>query len=53
MGAPPKEGALAGSGLIVVNPPFPLESELRTLLPPLVRLLAPAGGSRIDWLAKE
>jgi len=53
IGAPRSEGALAGSGLIVVNPPFPLESELRTLLPLLVRLLAPAGGSRIDWLAKE
>jgi 23S rRNA (adenine2030-N6)-methyltransferase len=44
-------GALAGSGLIVVNPPFPLENELRPLLPALVRLLAPAG-SRIDWLAR-
>src|SRR5262249_23760427 len=52
VGAPREAGALAGSGLIVVNPPFPLENELRTLLPALVRLLAPAGGSRIDWLAR-
>ena len=53
VGAPREAGALAGSGLIVVNPPFPLENQLRTLLPALVRLLAPAGGSRIDWLARE
>jgi 23S rRNA (adenine2030-N6)-methyltransferase len=53
VGAPRQAGALAGSGLIVVNPPFPLENELRTLLPALVLLLAPAGGSRIDWLARE
>ena len=53
VGAPRQEGALAGSGLIVINPPFPLENELRTLLPAVVRLLAPAGGSRIDWLARE
>src|SRR5262249_13682059 len=53
VGAPREAGALAGSGLIVVNPPFLLESELRKLLPALVRLLAPAGGSRIDWLARE
>jgi 23S rRNA (adenine2030-N6)-methyltransferase len=53
IGTPPAEGALAGSGLIVVNPPFALERELRTLLPALVRLIAPAGGSRLDWLARE
>ena len=53
VGAPREAGPLAGSGLIVVNPPFPLENQLRTLLPALVRLLAPAGGSRIDWLARE
>jgi len=52
VGAPRVAGALASSGLIVVNPPFPLENELRPLLPALVRLLAPAGGSRIDWLAR-
>jgi 23S rRNA (adenine2030-N6)-methyltransferase len=51
--APRAEGALAGSGLIVVNPPFALESELRTLLPALVRLIAPAGSSRLDWIASE
>ena len=46
-------GGLTGSGLIVVNPPFPLERELRVLLPALVRLLAPSGGYRLDLLSGE
>ena len=34
--APPRaDGALAGSGLVVVNPPYPLERELRIILPAL------------------
>jgi 23S rRNA (adenine2030-N6)-methyltransferase len=61
------DGALAGSGLIVVNPPFTLEADLQIMLPALTRLLAPqpgsepqvtaaaaarvAGGARIDWLS--
>jgi 23S rRNA (adenine2030-N6)-methyltransferase len=44
---------LAGSGLIVVNPPFPLEAELRVILPVLASALSVQGQSRIDWLAKE
>jgi 23S rRNA (adenine2030-N6)-methyltransferase len=52
--APPRaDGALAGSGLIIVNPPFPLERELRELLPALMRLLAPMGACRLDWLSGE
>jgi 23S rRNA (adenine2030-N6)-methyltransferase len=52
--APPRaEGALAGSGLIIVNPPFPLERELRVILPVLRRLLAPMGAYRLDWLSGE
>jgi 23S rRNA (adenine2030-N6)-methyltransferase len=47
------EGGLAGSGLIVVNPPFPLELELRVLLPALARWLAPTGTYRLDWLSRE
>jgi 23S rRNA (adenine2030-N6)-methyltransferase len=44
---------LAGSGLIILNPPFTLEPDLRILLPALCRLLAPdgQGWQRIDWLA--
>lgn len=58
--APPgAEGPLAGSGLIVVNPPWKLESELNSLFPPLVRLLAreQAGRDRtawrVDWVVAE
>jgi 23S rRNA (adenine2030-N6)-methyltransferase len=52
--APPRaEGALAGSGLIIVNPPFPLERELQVILPALTRLLATMGGYRLDWLSGE
>jgi 23S rRNA (adenine2030-N6)-methyltransferase len=49
------EPSLDGSGLLVVNPPFTLEGELRTLLPALHRLLAvgrPAHWS-LEWLAGE
>jgi len=52
--APPRaDAALAGSGLIIVNPPFPLERELRLILAALTRLLAPQGDYRLDWLARE
>ena len=51
---PPRaDGALAGSGLIIVNPPFPLQRELQVVLPVLTRLLAPMGAYRLDWLSKE
>lgn len=47
--------SLDGSGLLVVNPPFTLGGELRTLLPALHRVLAvekPAHWS-LEWLAGE
>ena len=49
------EPRLDGSGMIVVNPPFTLESELRILLPELKRLLAEDGGAgwSMQWLAGE
>jgi 23S rRNA (adenine2030-N6)-methyltransferase len=46
------EGGLTGSGLIMVNPPFPLERELRMILPALARWLAPTGTYRLDWLSR-
>jgi 23S rRNA (adenine2030-N6)-methyltransferase len=50
----PEPGRLSACGLIIVNPPWTLEGELRTLLPQLVAALAGGGGtSRIDWLARE
>jgi 23S rRNA (adenine2030-N6)-methyltransferase len=53
---PAADAGLAGSGLVVVNPPFTLEAELRVLLPALGRMLARASakpGYRLDWLAAE
>lgn len=46
---------LTGSGLIVVNPPWTLEEDLRVLLPALKSVLArdAGGGMRLDWLAGE
>jgi 23S rRNA (adenine2030-N6)-methyltransferase len=46
---------LNGSGLILVNPPFPLEKELLVLMPALANVLGRGGkGSfRLDWLAGE
>ena len=40
------EGPLSGNGLIVINPPFPLEGEARTLLPWLASTLAAAPADR-------
>src|SRR5215469_9432428 len=51
--APRADGAFAGSGLIIVNPPFPLQRELQVVLPVLTRLLAPMGAYRLDWLSRE
>jgi 23S rRNA (adenine2030-N6)-methyltransferase len=53
LGSSRAEGGLLGSGLIVVNPPYPLERDLRLVLPALGRLLAPQGGHRLDWLAPD
>jgi 23S rRNA (adenine2030-N6)-methyltransferase len=54
---PPRPDAgLAGSGLILVNPPFTLEAELRLLLPALLRALAPRAdqaSQSVDWLAEN
>jgi 23S rRNA (adenine2030-N6)-methyltransferase len=53
LGPPRAEQGLVGSGLIVVNPPYPLEQDLRLVLPALGWLLAPQGGHRLDWLAPD
>ncbi|MEO5808090.1 23S rRNA (adenine(2030)-N(6))-methyltransferase RlmJ [Devosia sp.] len=52
---PPSTPArLYGTGMIVINPPFTLEDELKILLPPLADLLGDAGRGRVllEWLAK-
>ena len=50
----PLAGRLYGSGMIVVNPPFVLEDELRSILPALVRALGRDGAShRLEWIRGE
>ena len=53
LGPPQPEAGLVGSGLIVVNPPYPLPGELRILLPALGRLFAAGAEPRLDWLRQE
>ncbi len=44
-----------GSGMIIVNPPFMLEAELKAVLPQLARVLGDSGHGRfeLEWLAGE
>jgi 23S rRNA (adenine2030-N6)-methyltransferase len=50
----PEEGPLGGCGLIIVNPPWTLETEIAALLPALATILKTGAPShRIDWLAHE
>ena len=51
--APRADAGLAGSGLIVVNPPHTLERDLETLLPVLIRVLSPSATQRLDRLVGE
>jgi len=46
---------LAGAGLIIINPPWMLHAELKTLLPALAAVLAHGVGTgyTLDWLAGE
>ena len=46
---------LNGSGLVLINPPWTLEGELKALLPALAGLLGREGAGRftLDWLAEE
>lgn len=46
---------LNGSGLVIINPPFTLEAELKAVLPELARLLAqgPGAGAEIRMLVGE
>ncbi len=46
---------LSGAGMIVINPPWSLESELKAVLPVLTDVLAQEGkgGFRIDWLVGD
>lgn len=46
-------GGLAGSGLLIVNPPWRLDAELEVLLPPLAARLAQdaRAESKLEWMA--
>ena len=46
---------LNGTGLVIINPPFTLEAELRQVLPELAKLLAqgPGAGSEVRMLVGE
>jgi 23S rRNA (adenine2030-N6)-methyltransferase len=51
---PLRPGAgLIGSGLIVANPPFTLERDLRVLMPVLGKILSMQAVVRTDWLSRE
>ncbi len=53
--APSPEPRLDGTGMIVVNPPFTLESEMQTLLPCLTKLLEEEKGCNFSlrWIRGE
>lgn len=48
-------GRLNGCGLVLVNPPWPIEDRLKELMPVLANILAAerGGGSRVAWLVPE
>lgn len=51
---PPRDDiGLTGSGLILANPPFKLDVDLKILLPALGRAFGPQAASKIDWLTPE
>ena len=51
LGLPRADAGLVGSGLIVINPPFKLDADLKVLLPALAEAFSPQAACRIDWLA--
>lgn len=54
VGAQTKNEALHACALAIVNPPWPLEDELKSIFPALVRAIGNANGAkfRLDWLAR-
>ena len=53
--APAHPARLFGTGMILVNPPFTLDAELKLLLPELAKILADngRGGTQVDWIRGE
>ncbi|BBE72598.1 23S rRNA (adenine(2030)-N(6))-methyltransferase RlmJ [Oharaeibacter diazotrophicus] len=52
---PTVDGPLAGAGMLVVNPPWPLADEIAGVIDELAALLAagPGARGRVDWLVDE
>ncbi|MBA8876489.1 23S rRNA (adenine(2030)-N(6))-methyltransferase RlmJ [Phyllobacterium myrsinacearum] len=53
--APSPEPRLDGTGMIIVNPPFTLDDELRSVLPALSKVLSDGqnAGFTLDWIRGE
>jgi 23S rRNA (adenine2030-N6)-methyltransferase len=53
--APSPEPRLDGTGMIIVNPPYTLDDELRTMLPALSKILSEGqnAGFTLDWILGE
>lgn len=53
--APSPEPRLDGTGMIIVNPPFTLEGELRSVFPALSKVLSDGqnAGFTLDWIRGE
>jgi 23S rRNA (adenine2030-N6)-methyltransferase len=50
---PPKsEGGMAGSGLVIVNPPWKLFDDCQPILPELTRLLSVSGQHLLRWIVE-
>jgi 23S rRNA (adenine2030-N6)-methyltransferase len=48
------ERGMTASGMIVINPPWKLESQMQSLLPLLKTAIAPATGHwKVDWIVPE
>jgi 23S rRNA (adenine2030-N6)-methyltransferase len=52
---PVPDGTLSACGLMIVNPPWTLDDELRQMVPVLAKAMAigPGGGASVDWLVPE
>lgn len=49
-----EERGMTASGMIVINPPWKLESQMQEILPLLQQAIAPATGfSKVDWIVPE
>lgn len=53
--APSPEPRLDGTGMVIVNPPYTLDDELRTVLPALSKVLSEGqnAGFTLDWIRGE